>query len=73
MYLLRKIGIPLVALLVFSVLSLIMVVLVFEQRGIMLPSYERPSAETQTTAPESGESTENNIEIIYPDLGGTLK
>ncbi len=68
MYLLRKIGIPLVALLILSVLTLITVLLLFEQNGILLPSYERPQTEAVTTAPESGETTENNMEIecIYP-------
>ena len=74
MYLLRKIGIPLVALLILSVLALITVVLIFEQNGILLPSYERPKDEAVTAAPESGEITENNMEIeyIYPIIGGTL-
>jgi hypothetical protein len=74
MYLLRKIGIPLVALLILSLLALITVVLLFEQNGVLLPSYERPKEETVTTAPESGEITENNMEIeyIYPIIGGTL-
>lgn len=70
MYLLRRIGIPLAALLILSVLSLITVLLVFEQNGIMLPSYERPKEEAVTTAPESGEITENNVEYIYPITGG---
>ena len=74
MYLLRKIGIPLVALLILSLLALITVVLLFEQNGVLLPSYERPKEEAVTTAPESGERTENNMEIeyIYPIIGGTL-
>ncbi len=70
MYLLRRIGIPLAALLILSVLSLITVLLVFEQNGIMLPSYERPKEEAVTSAPESGEITENNVEYIYPTTGG---
>lgn len=70
MYLLRRIGIPLAALLILSVLSLITVLLVFEQNGIMLPSYERPKEEAVTSAPESGEITENNMEYIYPTTGG---
>ena len=74
MYLLRKIGIPLVALLILSVLVLITVLILFEQNGILLPSYDRPQTDSVTTAPESGEITENNIEIkyIYPIIGGTL-
>ena len=70
MYLLRRIGIPLAALLILSVLSLITVLLVFEQNGIMLPSYERPKEEAVTSAPESGEITENNMDYIYPTTGG---
>lgn len=70
MYLLRRIGIPLAALLILSVLSLITVLLVFEQNGIMLPSYERPKEEAVTSAPKSGEITENNVEYIYPTTGG---
>ncbi|MBQ8258565.1 MAG: hypothetical protein IJY97_03290 [Clostridia bacterium] len=70
MYLLRRIGIPLAALLILSVLSLITVLLVFEQNGIMLPSYECPKEEAVTSAPESGEITENNVEYIYPTTGG---
>ena len=70
MYLLRRLGIPLAALLILSVLSLITVLLVFEQNGIMLPSYERPKEEAVTSAPESGEITENNVEYIYPTTGG---
>lgn len=70
MYLLRRIGIPLAALLILSVLSLITVLLVFEQNGIMLPSYDRPHEEAVTSVPESGEITENNMEYIYPTTGG---
>ncbi len=72
MYLLRRIGIPLAALLVLSVLALITVLLIFEQNGIMLPSYDRPKEEAVTSAPESGEITENNLEYIYPTTGGIL-
>ncbi len=74
MYLLRKIGIPLLALLILSVLALITVVLLFEQNGVLLPSYERPKDEAVTSAPESGEITENNMETEYnyPTIGGIL-
>lgn len=72
MYLLRRIGIPLAALLVLSVLTLITVLLLFEQNGILLPSYERPKEEAVTTAPESGESTESIMEYIDPNTGGIL-
>ena len=72
MYLLRRIGIPLAALLVLSVLTLITVLLLFEQNGILLPSYERPKEDAVTTVPESGESTENIMEYIDPNTGGIL-
>jgi len=72
MYLLRRIGIPLAALLVLSVLTLITVLLLFEQNGILLPSYERPKEDAVTTAPESGESTESIMEYIDPNTGGIL-
>lgn len=72
MYLLRRIGIPLAALLVLSVLTLITVLLLFEQNGVLLPSYERPKEEAVTAAPESGELTENNMEYIDPNTGGIL-
>lgn len=73
MYLLRRLGIPLAALLVLSVLALVMVVLLFKQNGILLPSYERPKDDAVTSAPVSEESTENSLEYLYPITGGTLK
>ena len=72
MYLLRRIGIPLAALLVLSVLTLITVLLLFEQNGILLPSYELPKEDAVTTVPESGESTESIMEYIDPNTGGIL-
>ena len=62
MYLLRRLGIPLAALLILSVLALITVVLLFEQNGILLPSYEHGSNEAVTSAPQTDEVTENNLE-----------
>ncbi|MBQ4140843.1 MAG: hypothetical protein IJD70_05855 [Clostridia bacterium] len=67
MYLLRKIGIPLAALLILSILTLIVVVLLFERNGIFLPSFELPATEPAvTTAPNSPENTVgiNNYEYI---------
>lgn len=73
MYLLRRLGIPLVALLILSVLALITVLLLFEQNGILLPSYERPKDDAVTSAPVSEEITENSMEYLYPITGGILK
>ena len=73
MYLLRRLGIPLAALLVLSVLALITVLLVFEQNGILLPYYGQQKREESTTAPATEEITENNLEYLYPTTGGTLK
>lgn len=50
MYLLRKLGLPLIALLVLSILALITVVLLFENNGLQLPVFDRPQKEI----PESG-------------------
>lgn len=50
MYLLRKLGIPLTALLILSIFALITVILLYEQNGLQLPSFDRydPIA-TETT------------------------
>lgn len=76
MYLLRKLGIPLAALLILSIFALITVVLIYEQNGILLPSYDRPETEPPvTTAPIEPEISVNNncvnINILY--FGGTHK
>lgn len=57
MYLLRKLGIPLAALLILSILALITVVLLYEQNGLHLPSFKRP----QTDPPETTVSPESEI------------
>ena len=49
MYLLKKLGIPLAALLILSVLALITVVLLYENNGLQLPNFDLP----QTEVPES--------------------
>lgn len=59
MYLLRKLGIPLAALLVLSIFALITVVLLYEQNGILLPSYERP----ETDPPVSSEQIEPEASV----------
>lgn len=70
MYLLKKIGPSLIAMLVLSVLLLVFVVLTFEKSGIFLPSFSSPeSAETtdqQTSAHNN--SVNNNQEIIFVPL-----
>ncbi|MBO5701355.1 MAG: hypothetical protein J6S71_02845 [Clostridia bacterium] len=72
MYLLKKLGIPLIALLILSVLALITVVLLYENNGIQLPNFNRP----QTEAPESElpiqseESAKMNFENYYSVLSG---
>ena len=73
MYLLRRLGIPLAALLVLSVLALITVVLLFEQNGILLPYYGQEKYEEVTTVPVAEEITENNLEYYYPTKGETIK
>ena len=73
MYLLRRLGIPLAALLVLSVLALITVVLLFEQNGILLPYYGQEKYEEVTTVPVAEEITENNLEYYYPTKGEKIK
>ena len=73
MYLLRKLGIPLAALLVLSILALITVVLLFDKNGILLPSYDRPVKESDVTTEvvEPEISVNNNYEnTIIPYIGG---
>jgi len=56
MYLLRKLGIPLAALLILSFFALITVILLYEQNGLQLPSfkqYEPVSPETTVYQEES--------------------
>lgn len=76
MYLLRKLGIPLAALLILSILTLVTVILIFDRNGILLPSFERPETEppvtTTTIEPEiSVNNNYDNINILY--IGGILK
>lgn len=70
MYLLRKLGIPLAALLILSIFALITVVLLYEQNGILLPSFERPETDppvtTEPTQPEiSVNNNHENTIILY--------
>ncbi len=76
MYLLRKLGIPLAALLILSILALITVILLYEQNGLHLPSFERPETDPpETTALPESEITSNlnfeNINILL--IGGIFK
>ena len=72
MYLLRKLGIPLIALLILSVLALITVVLVYESNGLQLPNFKRPHTETpESTLPNTTEeSVQMNFENYYSTLSG---
>ena len=71
MYLLRKLGIPLTALLILSVLALITVVLLFENNGLQLPNFKRPeSALPETGVPiETTEAASADIESYYTTGG----
>ncbi len=76
MYLLRKLGIPLAALLILSILALITVVLLYEQNGLHLPSFKRPQTDPPeaTVSPESEITSDLNFEnnnILF--AGGILK
>ncbi len=75
MYLLKKLGIPLAALLILSVLALITVVLLYENNGLQLPNFDRPQTEVpETELPISTEeSTQMNIENYYTVLSGGNK
>lgn len=77
MYLLRKLGIPLAAILILSILALITVVLIYEQNGLILPSFKLPEKEQPetTVTPETSVTadleTVNNYYILI--AGGNLK
>ena len=75
MYLLKKLGIPLIALLILSVLALVTVVLLYENNGLQLPNFKRPQTEADESElpipPE--ESAQMNIENYYTVLSGGNK
>ncbi len=76
MYLLRKLGIPLAAILILSILALITVVLIYEQNGLIIPSFELPKNEQPetTVAPETTVSAElKTVNNYIPMSGGILK
>lgn len=75
MYLLKKLGMPLVALLILSVLTLVTVVLLFDSNHLQLPNFSRPQTElpeTEHTIP-SEESVKINFENYYSVLSGGNK
>ena len=75
MYLFKKLGIPLVALLVLSVLSLITVVLLYENNGLQLPVFDHPKTEAPETelTVETEDTVSMNSEINYFVLSGGKK
>ena len=75
MYLLKKLGIPLIALLILSVLALVTVVLLYENNGLQLPNFNRPQTETpESELPmPSEESAQMKIENYYSVLSGGNK
>ena len=75
MYLLKKLGIPLIALLILSVLALVTVVLLYENNGLQLPNFKRPQTEadeSELPIPPEG-SAQMNIENYYTVLSGGNK
>lgn len=74
MYLLRKLGIPLVALLILSVLAFITVVLLYENNGLQLPQFDRPQTEAQETElpGQTEEAVGINFENYYSILSGGI-
>jgi hypothetical protein len=75
MYLLKKLGIPLVALLILSVLALITVVLMYENNGVQLPNFDRPQTEAPESMPQdqAEQSVQMNFENYYSEISGGNK
>jgi hypothetical protein len=75
MYLLKKLGIPLVALLILSVLALITVVLLYENNGVQLPNFDRPQTEAPESKPQdqAEQSVQMNFENYYSEISGGNK
>lgn len=75
MYLLKKLGIPLVALLILSVLALITVVLLYENNGVQLPNFDRPQSEAPESKPQdqAEQSVQMNFENYYSEISGGNK
>lgn len=75
MYLLRKLGIPLAAILILSILALITVVLIYEQNGLILPSFKLPEKEVPetTVSPETPVTAENQrVNNFYIQTSGGI-
>ena len=72
MYLLRKLGIPLAAILVLSVLALITVVLLYENNGLQLPNFNPPQGELpETSMPAETELAAGlDLESYYIQISG---
>ena len=72
MYLLRKLGIPLAAILILSILALITVVLIYEQNGLILPSFDLPEKEVPetTVTPKTTVTAENQRNNYYIPMSG---
>ena len=71
MYLLKKLGIPLIAILILSLLALITVVLLYENNGLQLPVFDRPQTESpETEAQIDTESVALDFENYYSTLSG---
>lgn len=68
MYLLRKLGIPLVAVLILSILALSAVVLVYRQRGLMLPSFDHSGNNDKWEQSEGTADTTSELEAIDHDI-----
>ena len=75
MYLLKKLGIPLVALLILSVLALITVVLLYENNGVQLPNFDRPQTEAPESKPQdqAEQSVQMYFENYYSEISGGNK
>ena len=71
MYLLKKLGMPLIAILILSILALITVVLIYENNGLQLPTFDRPQTEPyETEAPLETEAVTFEFENYYSILSG---
>ena len=75
MYLLKKLGRPLVALLRLSVLALITVVLLYENNGVQLPNFDHPQTEAPESKPQdqAEQSVQMNFENYYSEISGGNK
>ena len=73
MYLLKKLGVPLIAVLILSILGRITVILLYENNGLQLPVFERPQTEApETEAPIDTEAVAFDFENYYSTLSGGI-